>query len=142
MNVIYLFSHINYVIFDTVVLDNVPLHIHCMHVHLYWFEYFLLIYILVLKNVKQYHSILKKQNLGSSSIFCDTRDHINPIWGDKFLSYFFSEILKISFGGMCSDCRRQGNYHWHHPVANVYYLHIWRIMDPDAPEYYRRLLFK
>ena len=48
VNVIYLFSHTNYVIFDTVVLDNVPLHIHCMHVHLYWFEYFLLIYILVL----------------------------------------------------------------------------------------------
>ena len=49
VNVIYLFSHTNYVIFGTVLLDNAPVHIHCMHVHLYWFEHFLLIYILVLK---------------------------------------------------------------------------------------------
>ena len=49
VNVIYLFSHTNYVIFGTVLLDNTPVHIHCMHVHLYWFEHFLLIYILVLK---------------------------------------------------------------------------------------------
>ena len=49
VNVIYLFSHTNYVIFGTVVLDNVPVYIHCMHVHLYWFEHFILIYILVLK---------------------------------------------------------------------------------------------
>ena len=49
VNVIYLFSHTNYVIFGTVLLDNAPVHINCMHVHLYWFEHFLLIYILVIK---------------------------------------------------------------------------------------------
>ena len=37
VNVIYLFSQTNYIIFSTVVLDNVPVYIHCMHVHLYWF---------------------------------------------------------------------------------------------------------
>ena len=52
VTVIYFLSLTNYIIFGTRVLENTPLCIYCMYVYMYWFEHFLLIYILILKRLK------------------------------------------------------------------------------------------
>ena len=69
-----------------------------MYVYMYWFEHFLLIYILILKRLKNITLLQKKAGPGLKLIFFDTGDHVKPIVEDKSLSYFLSKIIKTSLG--------------------------------------------
>ena len=66
-----------------------------MYVYMYWFEHFLLIYILILKRLKNITLLQKKSwTWAQVHFFFDTGDHVKHIVEDKSLSYYFSKILK------------------------------------------------
>ena len=72
--------------------------------------------------------IFKIAGTGFKFFFCDTRDHIKPIWGDKSLSYFFSKILKYPLVVVSSQrafyLQPTVNYRKRSSVANECYLHM------------------